>query len=69
GLFKKPRNMSSVVQFLQEARGELAKVVWPSQKQVARYTLIVVLATLVLAAYLGGLDYVFSSLVKGLIIR
>ena len=55
--------------FFKEVYIELRKVNWLSKNQVLRYTLIVLVVSVVVAAFLGGLDYVFSSLVKKFIIR
>lgn len=50
--------------FLKEVYVELKRVSWLSRKEVLRYTLIVLAVSLVVAAFLGGLDYVFSEIVK-----
>jgi preprotein translocase subunit SecE len=55
--------------FLIEAKGELMKVNWPSKKQTINYTLIVILFSVVVALFLGGLDYFFRFLLKTFIIR
>lgn len=50
--------------FLKEVRLEMKKVNWPSRKETVRYTLIIVGVSLVVAAFLGGLDYIFSTLLN-----
>ncbi|TSC94040.1 MAG: preprotein translocase, SecE subunit [Parcubacteria group bacterium Licking1014_1] len=50
--------------FLKEVYVELKKVNWLSRKEVLRYTLIVLVVSLVVAAFLGGLDYIFSEIIK-----
>lgn len=68
GLFlrgkKERRNMSAILTFLREAKVELARVNWPSQKEVIRYTLLVVVISLSVALFLGALDFLFSFLVE-----
>lgn len=53
---------NKVVSFLKEVRLELKKVNWPTRKETIKYTLIVIGASLVVAAFLGGLDYVLQVL-------
>ncbi|MEK7541701.1 MAG: preprotein translocase subunit SecE [Patescibacteria group bacterium] len=48
------------ITFLKESRVELKKVKWPSREETARYTLAVIAASAVLAAYLGALDYILQ---------
>lgn len=50
--------------FLREVYVELKKVNWLSRQNVVRYTLIVVGVTITVSVFLGGLDYLFSSLIK-----
>lgn len=55
--------------FFKEVYVELKKVNWLSRSQVLRYTLVVLGATVVVAAFLGGLDYLFSTLMQKFIIK
>lgn len=45
------------IQFLGEVKTELAKVVWPTRAETIRYTLTVIVFSLVVAAVLGAFDY------------
>mgnify|MGYP003394106651 CR=1 FL=1 len=56
--------MNKVIRFFTEAKGELLKVNWPTQKELVRYTLLVVVISLVVAMFLGLLDTLFSYLVE-----
>ena len=60
--------MNKLITFIKEAKVELFKVNWPSKKQTLNYTLIVIGVSLAVAAFLGGLDYIFSYLLKVFII-
>ncbi len=55
--------------FFKEVYVELRKVNWLSRREVVRYTLIVLGVTLVVAAVLGSLDYLFSSVLQRFIIQ
>jgi preprotein translocase subunit SecE len=50
--------------FLRESKAELKKVSWPTRKQVWYSTLVVVLLTAVLAAYLGAVDFVLTAVLR-----
>jgi len=55
--------------FFKEVWVEMRRVSWLSQKDVLRYTLIVLGFTIVVAAFLGGLDYIFTEIIKRIILR
>lgn len=55
--------------FFKEVYVELKKVNWLSRNEVLRYTLIVVVVTVVVAAFLGGLDYLFSTALRQFIFK
>lgn len=50
--------------FLKEARIELKKVTWPTRRETIRYTAAVIMMSLAVAAFLGGLDAVFTFLLN-----
>ena len=57
------------MQFLREVRGELRKVAWPSRPEVVNYSIIVLVAVVVLTAYVAALDYGFGELLLKLFER
>lgn len=60
--------IKSIPSFLRETRSELKKVDWPTREQAIKYTLIVISASLIVALFLGGLDYLFSFLINKFVI-
>lgn len=48
-------------QFLREVRSELRKVAWPSRREVAVYTVTVLVVTAVLTLIVWGMDYVLRQ--------
>jgi preprotein translocase subunit SecE len=50
-------------QFLREVRGELRKVAWPTKEEVRKYSIIVLIAVVLLTAFIALLDYVFGTAV------
>lgn len=55
--------MNKVVHFFKDSYGELKKVVWPSKENVIASTKVVVVSTLMVAVFLGLVDYL---LVRGI---
>ena len=51
---------TSPVQFIREVRGELRKVAWPTREEVRNYSIIVLLAVVLVTALVAVLDYAFG---------
>jgi len=49
--------------FLSEVRNEIARVTWPSRKEVYATTLVVILTSIFFGVYLYGIDVLFSGIV------
>ncbi len=60
---------NKLTKFLKEAKAELKKVVWPTRKQAINLTLIVIVVTLIVAAFIGALDYLFNKLMELFVIQ
>lgn len=56
--------MSRITDYLKETRAELRHVNWPTRKQAAVFTVLVVAVSLATAAYLGAFDYLFSRILQ-----
>ncbi len=50
--------------FLNEVKVEMKKVEWLTTKQTINSTIVVLAISLVVATFLGGLDYIFSQLLN-----
>lgn len=57
-----------LIDYLKETRGELAHVSWPTQKQTAFFTIVVILLSVATAAFLGFFDFIFTKLLDIFII-
>ena len=57
-----------LINFLKEARVEIKKVIWPERQDTIRYTLAVILISLGVAAFLGGLDFVFTFILNNFVL-
>lgn len=60
-LERSDRERTSPPQFLREVRNELKKVAWPGRKEVASYTMVVLVTTAVLTAFVFGLDEIIRN--------
>ena len=56
-----------LVKFLNEVKIELAKVVWPKRDEVVKLTLIVIIISVLIGAYIGALDFIFTKIVEYLV--
>ncbi|MCL5017406.1 MAG: preprotein translocase subunit SecE [Patescibacteria group bacterium] len=53
--------MSKAISFIQEAKQELHRVEWPTKQETIKLTLAVIFVSLIVAVYLGALDYGFTK--------
>lgn len=63
GSVPEPQRRTGPTQFLKEVRTELRRVAWPSRREVYQYSLIVLVVTILVGAYIFGLDQLFGQLV------
>ncbi|RJQ24025.1 preprotein translocase subunit SecE [Candidatus Parcubacteria bacterium] len=54
--------------FLQESRQELKRVNWPTKDETIRYTLFVIVFSVLFAIFLGVLDYGFVYVLQDLVV-
>ena len=54
--------MSSLMNFIREAKAELKKVTWPTRRQIWYWTLVVIVFTLCVSLYLGLVDFLLAWL-------
>jgi preprotein translocase subunit SecE len=55
-------SVDRVVKFFKEVKVELGKVTWPNRQELIGSTIIVVVLSVVMAVYIGILDFILSSL-------
>ena len=61
------RAWGAICRYFRELRSELKKVVWPTPKQVAKNTLIVVACVVVIGAFIWLFDFVAQAGIAALI--
>lgn len=64
---EKPTKMSSLMNFIREAKAELKKVTWPTRRQIWYWTLVVIVFTLCVSLYLGLIDFLLAWLFSALL--
>lgn len=53
--------------YLSDTWTELKQVAWPSRQVTIKLTAVVIAISLIVAAYVGGLDYTLTSVLKKLL--
>jgi len=53
--------MTSPITFIKETRDELRQVKWPTKDEVIRLTSIVIIVSVLVGVYIGGLDFLFTK--------
>jgi preprotein translocase subunit SecE len=59
--------VTRVKEFVREVLAEFRKVTWPSRQQLANSTAVVIVVTVVVAFFLGGVDIVLARIVEGIL--
>jgi len=55
------------IDFLREVKAELTKVNWPSQSELTGSTMVVIVLTIILAVFVGFIDFMLSALLSRLL--
>ncbi len=63
---REKRERTKPRQFLKEVIAELRKVAWPTRQEVVSYSIVVLVSSVVIAALIFGMDYVFTKAVLAL---
>lgn len=58
-----------ITAYFREARDELRKVVWPTRRKTANDTLLVIVISLAVAAFLGTIDYALNLALQQFVVR
>jgi preprotein translocase subunit SecE len=48
-----------IAKFMREVRSELKKVTWPTRQETFKLTTVVIVLSVIVAVYIGGLDAMF----------
>jgi preprotein translocase subunit SecE len=61
--------MAKLTEFLRDVKIELGHVSWPTKKQTFQYTVVVILMSVAVAAFLGAWDAIFGFILNKLLLR
>lgn len=50
--------------FLKGIRAEFKKIIWPTKEETMRYTLVVVVISVIVALFVYGMDLIFTNLLN-----
>jgi preprotein translocase subunit SecE len=59
--------MDKTSTFLREVRSEMGKVTWPTANELKGQTLVVIIAVLVIAGFIGLVDLILNNTIRLLI--
>lgn len=57
-----------LLQYIREVRAELTRVTWPTRQEALQLTIVILVVSLVVGIYVGGLDLLFTNLL-GIILK
>jgi len=52
--------MNAIINYVKGAIVEMKKVTWPTKNEAKNYTILVIVISIAIAAFLGALDYIFT---------
>lgn len=58
-----------IVEYIKETRSELKHVSWPTRRQAAAFTAIVIAISVFVAGLLGFFDYLFTLAIEKFILK
>ncbi len=56
-----------LTRYIKDSYAEMKKVTWPTREETTKLTIVVILISISVAAFLGLLDYIFSLGIKEII--
>ena len=62
-----PDFKGSPIKFLKEVQSELKKVIWPTKDEVVKLTIIVIVVSVAIGVYIGGLDFLLTKFTNVLV--
>jgi preprotein translocase subunit SecE len=58
--------MEKIKNFIDGVRKEMAKVTWPTQQELIDNTIIVIVFTIIVSAFIFGVDQVYSTILEAI---
>jgi len=57
-----------LIQYIKETQAEATKVSWPTTRHTTIFSIVVIVVSLLVAAYLGLFDFIFTNLLEGVLV-
>ncbi len=61
--------MTTPITFVRQAYDELKQIVWPTRNEIIRLTGIVIILSVLMGVYIGGLDWIFNQALQFVITK
>lgn len=58
--------LNKLVNYIGESQKELKKVVWPNKKEVTQHTILVIVISIIVAAFIGISDFILNLFVQSI---
>jgi preprotein translocase subunit SecE len=58
--------MDKIKEYIDDVRREMKKVSWPDQQELIDYTIVVVVFTVLLSAFIFAVDQVYSTVLEAI---
>jgi len=68
-LMAKKRGIATLTRYFREVKLELRKVSWPQRREILVSTAVVIVTVLMIALYIGGIDYLFTIIIRIVTLR
>ena len=59
--------MTTPAEFVRQVKQEVSKITWPSRGETMRGTIVVIGVSIIMAAFLVCVDFVFAAAVKAVV--
>jgi preprotein translocase subunit SecE len=59
--------MTTPITFLKQTSDELKKVKWPTYNEIVRLTSVVLVISIAIGLYIGGVDYILTEIMSKLL--
>lgn len=56
--------MLNPLTYIKESKAELDKVIWPTRTETVRLTLVVIIVSVVIGAYISGIDALLAKITE-----
>jgi preprotein translocase subunit SecE len=63
------KSTNTIGNFFSEVGSEIKKITWPTREEAIRYTITVIILTLIVATVLGLFDYGFQYLLEKFVFK